>query len=158
VTKRTGPAGSVSFLLARVGFESARRLKERLAPYGLDPRQFALLNLVAMREGSSQQAIGDAIGIPKSRMVAFVDALERRGAIERRPSDRRTHALHLTDEGRKLLQETRRLAREHDADLSRPLTASEREQLVELLTKLAAEHDVPAGVHPALVRREGAAG
>ena len=154
MTNRTGPAASVSFLLARVGFESARRLKERLAPYGLEPRQFALLNLVAIREGSSQQAIADAIGIPKSRMVALVDDLERRGAVERRPSDRRTHALHLTDEGRNLLQATRRLARAHDAQLTQPLTADEREQLVELLTKLAAEHDVPAGVHPALARRD----
>lgn len=37
-------------------------------------------------------------------MVGLLDALQKRKLIERRPSpqDRRTHALHLTDEGRAL--------------------------------------------------------
>ena len=138
-----GPASSVSFLLARVGFESARRLKARLEPFDIEPRHFALLNQVALRDGQSQQAIADAIGIPKSRMVALVDDLERRGLVERRRSDRRTHALHLTGAGRDLLRRTRRVAREHDADLSAPLSAAERERLVELLGKIAAAQDAP---------------
>ena len=145
-----GPANSVAFLVARVGFDSARKLRERLAPYGIEPRQFALLNQVAIREGLSQQAIADAIGIPKSRMVALVDDLEQRGLVERRRSDRRTHALHLTAEGNRLLDKTRQAAIEHDNELSDPLTADERRELVRLLRKLAAREDLPEGVHPAL--------
>ncbi|MGH2879628.1 MAG: MarR family transcriptional regulator [Solirubrobacteraceae bacterium] len=63
-----------------------------------------------MTPGASQQAIGERLQIPPSRMVAFVDALEQRGLLERRanPEDRRARALYLTDEGRELLA-----AREH---------------------------------------------
>lgn len=145
-----GPANSVAFLVARVGFDSARKLRERLAPFGIEPRQFALLNMVAMREGLSQQAIADAIGIPKSRMVALVDDLEKRGLVERRRSDRRTHALHVTAEGKRLLEKSRRAAIEHDSELSEPLTAGERRELVRLLRKLAARGEPPEWVHPAL--------
>lgn len=150
MAERTGPAGSVSFLIARLGFESARRLKQRLEPFGIGPRDFALLNQVALREGASQQAIADSIGIPKSRMVALVDGLEERGLVERRRSDRRTHALYLTAAGRTLLDRTRRAAQEHDDELSEPLTTTERERLVELLGKLADRGSAPPGVHPGL--------
>ena len=137
VMNRTGAARSLSFLLARVGFDSARRLRERLAPYGVDPRQFALLHAVALQEGRSQQAIADSIGVPKSGMVAIVDDLERRGLVERRRTDRRTHALHLTRQGSDLLRRTARTAAEHDDELAEPLSAAERRQLVALLSKLA---------------------
>ena len=52
-------------------------------------------------EGQSQQAIGERLQIPPSRMVAFVDALEARSLLERRhnPHDRRTRELHLTEAG-----------------------------------------------------------
>lgn len=134
-----GPRDSVAFMLARAGFRSVRGLRERLEPFGIDPRQFALLNQIAIREGVTQQAIADAIWIPKSRMVALVDDLERRGLVERRASDRRAYALHLTDAGRALLRETRRAAVEHDAALTEGLSEEERETLLALLTKLA-EH------------------
>jgi DNA-binding MarR family transcriptional regulator len=147
-----GPANSVSFLIARVGFGSASRLSKRLEPFGFGLRQFAMLNQLALAEGQSQQAIADGIGIPKSRMVAMVDELEQRGLVERRQGDRRTHALHLTDEGRDVLQRTRRAAREHDAELTKALSDAERAQLVALLQKLVAEQELPIGVPPGLTR------
>ena len=128
----------MSFLLARVGFESARRLRERLAPFGIDPRAFALMHEVALGQGRSQQAVADAIGIPKSAMVGLVDDLESRGLVERRRGDRRTHALHLTRAGADLLRRSGRTAVEHDDELAAALTSAERDQLVALLGKLAA--------------------
>ncbi len=136
MTRRTGAERSLSFLLARAGFESARRLRERLAPYGVEPRHFALLHELALEEGRSQQALADAIGIPKSGMVQLVDELEGRGLLERRRSDRRTHALHLTKAGADFLQSTAAVALEHDADLAAPLSDAERRRLVALLAKL----------------------
>ena len=147
-----GPANSVAFLIARVGFGSARGLRERLEPFGIDPRQFAMLNQLALAEGQSQQAIADGIGIPKSRMVAIVDDLQERGLVERRQGDRRTHALHLTDAGRDLLRRTRRAARDHDAELTKPLSEAERAELVALLQRLAAEQELPLGIPPGLAR------
>jgi DNA-binding MarR family transcriptional regulator len=127
VSRRTGAERSLSFLLARAGFESARRLRERLAPHGIEPRHFALLH---------ELALADAIGIPKSGMVQLVDDLEGRGLLERRRSDRRTHALHITRAGADFLRGTAGVALEHDADLAAPLSEAERKRLVALLAKL----------------------
>lgn len=136
MTRRTGAERSLSFLLARAGFESARRLRERLAPLGVEPRQFALLHELALEEGRSQQALADAIGVPKSGMVQIVDELEGRGLVVRRRSDRRTHAVHLTAAGADFLRSTAAVALEHDADLAAPLSGAERKRLVALLAKL----------------------
>ena len=89
-----------------------RAFREILAPLELEPREFALLRAVAAAEGQSQQAIGERLQIPPSRMVAFVDALEERSLLERRhnPHDRRTRELHLTDAGRELLERAFALA------------------------------------------------
>ena len=132
----TGAERSLSFLLARANFESGGRLRERLAPYGVDPRQFALLHELALEEGRSQQALANAIGVPKSGMVQLVDDLEERGLLERRRSDRRTHALHLTRAGGRFLRETAGIAIQHDAELAEPLSEAERKRLVALLAKL----------------------
>src|SRR5580698_5594651 len=96
-----GPFRSVGFMLSTIGYAVSSGFSEILAPLGLEPREFALLRAVSTTEGQSQQAIGERLGIPSSRMVAFVDALEGRGLLERRhnPADRRARALYLTDEG-----------------------------------------------------------
>ena len=101
----SGPFRSVGFTLSSVGHAVSRRFREILAPLELEPREFALLRGVSAAEGQTQHAIGGRLQIPPSRMVAFVDALEARGLLERRlnPEDRRTRALHLTDAGRDLL-------------------------------------------------------
>src|SRR5262245_30692684 len=97
-------ASSLGFLLSQVGVYAARRFAQRIAALDLQPPLFRVLNAVDFAEGQSQQAIGEAIGAPPSRMVAIVDELEQRGLVDRRPhpSDRRIRALYLTDDGREL--------------------------------------------------------
>ena len=139
-----------AFLLSQLGYHSSRRWKARLAPLDLDPRQVMVLRRLASDEGRSQQALGDALQIPPSRMVALVDALEQRGLLMRRlnPSDRRVRTLHLTKEGRRLLGEIMEISLEHEQQLCRGLQPAEREQLLTLLNRLAAEQGLAEGVHP----------
>ena len=143
----------VAFLLAQLGFHSSSLWKDRLAPLGMDPRHVVLLRHVAAAEGQSQQALGKAMQIPASRMVALVDELERRGVLERRPSlaDRRAHALVLTGEGRRLLDRIMKVSADHEAQLCAGLTQAERQQLIALLSRVAAEQGLPTGVHPGVV-------
>jgi DNA-binding MarR family transcriptional regulator len=142
----------VAFLLSQLGFHSARLWKDRLGPLGVDPRHVVLLRHVAAAEGQSQQALGRAMQIPPSRMVALVDELERGDLLERRPSpaDRRAHALYLTDDGRRLLDRLMQVSADHEAELGAGLTQAERHQLVALLSRIAAEQGLPTGVHPAV--------
>jgi DNA-binding MarR family transcriptional regulator len=148
----TVPFRSVGFTISTAGYAIARRFKAILAPLDLEPREFALLRAVAASEGQSQHAVGARLQIPPSRMVAFVDALEQRRLLERRqnPSDRRSHALYVTDAGHELLARAFALAVEHERDLCAELSADEREQLLELLQRVGMRLGLPPGVHSAL--------
>jgi DNA-binding MarR family transcriptional regulator len=148
----SAPFHSVGFTISTAGYAIARRFKAILAPLDLEPREFALLRAVAASEGQSQHSVGARLQIPASRMVAFVDALEHRGLLERRqnPSDRRSHALYLTDAGHELLSRAFALAVEHERDLCAALSAEEREQLLELLQRVGMRLGLPPGVHSAL--------
>jgi DNA-binding MarR family transcriptional regulator len=147
-----GPQDSLGFLLSQLGFTASRRFHAALAPLDIEPRHFLLLRFVAIEEGRSQQALGEMLNIPPSRMVALVDQLEQRGLLERRanPTDRRARALHVTPAGRHLVGRAMQvtLAYEHTVGVS--LSAPERQQLVALLQKLAAEMQLLSGVHPGL--------
>lgn len=131
-------------LLVQLGFLAARTFGELLAPLGLEQRQAGLLIGLAAHEGTSQQALGELMGLNATRMVFLVDELEQRGLVERRrnPADRRSHALYLTDRGRDTLRQTQQVVAAHERSLGAALTETERTQLVGLLRKVAAERGV----------------
>jgi DNA-binding MarR family transcriptional regulator len=147
----TPPFQAVGFALSTLGFAVAARFRERLEPLALEPRDFALLRAVAAGEGLSQQALGEQLRIPPSRMVAFIDALQERGLLERRPhpSDRRAHALFLTAAGRKLLERAVRIASAFERELCGRLSADERRKLLGLLGEVREQLGLPPGVHSA---------
>jgi DNA-binding MarR family transcriptional regulator len=138
--------------LVQLGTTVHRQFAERLARLDLHPRHFGMLSHLAASEGRSQQALGDALGIHRSAVVALVDDLEQRGLAERRrdPADRRAYALYLTAKGREVLTELERAADKHDAELSAVLEAPERAQLIALLQRLAEAQGLAPGVHPNL--------
>jgi DNA-binding MarR family transcriptional regulator len=143
---------SLAFLLSQVGIHASRRFAERIAAVDLNPPLFRVLNLVAAAEGRSQQAIAAAIEIPPSRMVALVDELEQRGLVERRPDpeDRRVRALFLTAKGKRCLARGRKIAADHEEELTAGMTNVDRKRLVALLQKIVDEQTLGKGVHPGL--------
>jgi DNA-binding MarR family transcriptional regulator len=144
------PAGGLAFLLAQVGAQAAQRFAELLTDLRLSPPQAGILRAIAARPGRSQQALSTELGLIPSRMVAFVDALEQRGVIERRrnSADRRLHALHLTPAGEALLGEVSRAARQHEEETAAGLAPEQRTQLAELLGMIARQQGLAPGVHP----------
>jgi DNA-binding MarR family transcriptional regulator len=143
---------TLAFLLSQVGIYAARQFAERMAEVDLQPPLFRVLNLVEAAEGQSQQAIGEAIQVPPSRMVALVDELEQRGMVERRPdpADRRVRALFLTEKGRETLTRGRAIAKQHEKELTRGMAAADRKRLTELLQKIVDEQTIGRGIHPGL--------
>ena len=151
------PFQAVGFALSTLGFAVASRFHELLAPLGIEPRDFALLRAIAAGEGLSQQALGEQLRIPPSRMVAFIDALQDRRLLERRPhpSDRRAHALYLTSAGRKLLGKAVAVASGFERELCAGLSAAEREKLLALLGSVREQLGLPPGVHSAHLAATG---
>jgi DNA-binding MarR family transcriptional regulator len=140
------PESSIAFLLVQLGFHVARRFGERLAPLGLEQRQAGMLVRLAENDGRSQQAIAELIGVNATRMVFLTDELERLGLVERRrnPADRRSHALHLTEAGTAMLARVKEVTAAHEAEIAASLTGAERQQLLELLRRLARDQDLAA--------------
>jgi DNA-binding MarR family transcriptional regulator len=143
---------TLAFLLSQVGIHASRRFAERIAEVDLNPPLFRILNLIDAAEGRSQQAIGEAIQVPPSRMVALVDELEARGLVERRPdpADRRVRALHLTRKGRTALAGGHEIARAHEEELTQGMTAVDRARLTRLLQQIVDEQTIGKGIHPGL--------
>jgi len=127
------------FLISRMGLVAQKQFAERMEQLGLSTRMWGVLNVLDAEGAITQHFLGTCTGIDPSSMVSTIDELEARGLVERQrhPSDRRAHALHVTELGRTTLTQGRRLAKQAQDDLLAPLDAEERKQLHELLLRLA---------------------
>ncbi|MGH3767055.1 MAG: MarR family winged helix-turn-helix transcriptional regulator [Pseudonocardiaceae bacterium] len=143
-----GPGNA--FLLAQLGAHAARCFAQRAAELDLTPPQVGLLRAVSAGPGRSQQELAQHLGTPPTRLVSLVDGLEQRGVLQRRrnTTDRRLYAVYLTDAGDTLLAEIGRMADAHDNAMLAALDDAERAQLHTLLTRIATEQHLTAGVHP----------
>jgi len=139
----TALARNIGFLISRMGLVASKHFGERIGALGLTTRMWGALNVLDAEGPISQGALCAAVGMDPSSMVSTIDELEAKGLVERRrhPTDRRAYALHVTDRGRETLVEGRAVARETQEELLAPLSPEERDQLRELLLKLALASD-----------------
>jgi DNA-binding MarR family transcriptional regulator len=130
---------NLGYLISRCGMYATRHFAERMETIGLTPRMWGALNVLDAEGAVSQQQLGAAIGMDPSSMVGTIDELESRGLVQRRPhpSDRRAHALHLTDAGRDTLVRGRGVAHAAQEELLAPLDAEDRARLHDLLLRVA---------------------
>lgn len=151
------PAAGLGFLLSQVGYHSAARFAERLAPLGFKPPHAGILRVIEQGDGLSQQALGERLGMFPSRLVAMIDELQERGLVERRNSlaDRRSYALHLTKAGRDALEQINRVSRKHQEAVCAALDDHERGLLADYLRRIATEQGLAPGVHPGFGKMSG---
>jgi DNA-binding MarR family transcriptional regulator len=134
---------STSFLLKRLGFAIKERTMEAFEARGANPYQHGVLCSLAESRAETQAQIADALGYDRSWLVGLLDELEDEGLIERKPDpvDRRRNIVTLKPEGEARLLELRALSKGVEDEFLAPLSKSERQQLHELLLKLAEHHD-----------------
>jgi DNA-binding MarR family transcriptional regulator len=133
-------------------------MTERLKAIGLAPDHLGLLRVIAATPGLSQQAVGERLRVHPSRIVALIDDLERLGFVERRRNreDRRLYALHPVPGDK--LGEIYRIAAEHERDILATLSSEEREQLRDMLVRVARQQGLTPGVHPGYRQLRGRGG
>jgi DNA-binding MarR family transcriptional regulator len=146
--------GQAAFLLAQLGAHAASQFAERLRVLELAPSDAGILRLLRTAAGLSQQELASKLQIHPSRLVAILDNLEKRRFVERRanPDDRRLYSLYLTKGGEEVLQKIGKVAREHQDALLSALRTEERDELANLLLKIADQQGLVRGVHPGYQR------
>lgn len=105
---------------------------------GISAPQFGTLLLIEANPNISQSAIAEALRFDRSTLVQIIDRLEGRGLVERHvsPTDRRSHALRITDDGKTALADLKEQAIAHEDDVAAGLSGEERAQFISLLKKL----------------------
>lgn len=105
---------------------------------GLNPTEFAVLELLYHKGRQPLQQIGNKILLASGSITYVVDKLEKRGYLKRVscPSDRRITYAEITDEGTNFMNE---LFPEHENNLHEllsVLSSVEKDTAIELLKKL----------------------
>jgi DNA-binding MarR family transcriptional regulator len=131
----------LSFLLDRTSHVLRTRMAAALAEVGLTARMHCVL-VHALEAERTQIQLAEIGDMDKTTMVVTVDALERAGLAERRPSstDRRARIIAVTPEGARVAEESQRIVDRVHADALAALPATESEVLIQALENLAAGH------------------
>jgi DNA-binding MarR family transcriptional regulator len=134
------------FLLAQLGLAVTRRYRCALSPIGLKPRETQALLRLRDNGSMSQQALGTALDVDASNLVALLNDLEAESLISRRrdPEDRRRHVVEVSTRGIRLLDEVERAAAGVEDQFFASLDEDERVALQGLLARVARNADVPS--------------
>jgi DNA-binding MarR family transcriptional regulator len=111
---------------------------ERMAVYGLKPVDFSVLSLITHNPGITSSQLCSALSILPPNLVGMINALARRGLIQRlpHPRDGRALGLHLTQAGQALMVEAEQTASELEDQATDRLSPAERQTLIRLLRKV----------------------
>ncbi|MCM3114137.1 MarR family transcriptional regulator [Neobacillus sp. MER 74] len=110
---------------------------------GLNPTEFAVLELLYHKGDQPMQQIGGKILLASGSITYVVDKLEQKGMLRRIacPKDRRVTYAQITEDGKKFIQEIFPEHAEQINSLMSSLSESEKLEAIELLKKLG----IPAG-------------
>jgi len=94
----------ISFLTGKAAQQVSRRARDKLAPYGITPVQYAVLRVLWEEDGRSGAEIGARLAIDSATTTGVIDRLEAAGLVSRQPDerDRRIHRAVLSERGRAL--------------------------------------------------------
>lgn len=146
VTAQQTVAGSLTFLLGKLGGVAGARFAGKLAAYGLKPRHCAVLELAGSAP-LSQLELAGRIGVTPSVVVDMLDELESLGAIRRVPQagDRRRRIIELTAAGHKLREQAGRAAHEVDGELVRGVDPALQAALRSALAQIGSAYGLDYG-------------
>lgn len=135
---RTEP--DLSFLLDHTSHVLRSRMSAALAEIGLTARMHCVL-VHALEEERTQIQLAEIGDMDKTTMVVTVDALEKAGLAERRPSttDRRARIIAVTDEGARIAGQSQKIVDRVHRDALATLPEEDREALLRALKRLVGD-------------------
>jgi len=126
-------------LLAGLGRDATARARRALRPLGLGAQEYLVLDQLRVLGQASQTELADALGIDRSNLATIAAELCDRGLAERSRDhvDRRRYVLRLSRAGERLLTRTEGAIGAAEDELLAPLDRDRRDQLYDLLRRLA---------------------
>ncbi|MFD5633837.1 MarR family winged helix-turn-helix transcriptional regulator [Streptomyces sp. NPDC127077] len=127
-----------SWLVGRVAARGRSLVTEAIAAEGLKLPHHAVLAAVSEYGPVAQADLVRRLGFDAKDVVLLLNHLEEAGLARREPDprDRRKNAVTVTSAGMGTLERCAELAERANAELLEPLSAAERQQLMELLTRV----------------------
>jgi len=131
-----------SWLINQAALPANRLVADRLAGVEMRRHHYSLLTTLADVGPASQADLSRRTMIDRSDMVAAINELAEQGMVERTPdpTDRRRNVVTITPAGRRQLRKLDRLVGSAQDELLAPLSARDRDQLVQLLTRVVDYH------------------
>ena len=125
----------VGYMLRRAQLAVFQDFWRGYEPFDIRPAQYAVLIVIERNPGLRQSQISSALNIKRANLVALLDSLESRGLAKREPvaTDRRSYALHLTDDGAALMRQLAELNAVHEARVNSIIGEPGRQELLRLL-------------------------
>jgi MarR family transcriptional regulator, transcriptional regulator for hemolysin len=136
-TRAVRPETDLAFLLAQASHALGTELTARLSELGITPRSYCVLSN-ALGAELTQSQVAERCALDKTTMVVTLDALERDGLAERRPSstDRRARIIAVTEAGERVVVAGDAIVALTYSDVLASLPESEREPFLDCLTRL----------------------
>lgn len=136
----------LSFLLDHTSHVLRTRMAAALGEIGLTARMHCVL-VHALEEERTQIQLAEIGDMDKTTMVTTVDALEKAGLAERRPSsiDRRARIIAVTEKGAEVARQSQEIVDGVHHDALHSLPETDRKALLATLNALVEDHlAVPA--------------
>ncbi|MFI7386396.1 MarR family winged helix-turn-helix transcriptional regulator [Streptomyces sp. NPDC049813] len=149
---RTRP--DLSYFLDHTSHVLRTQMAAALAEVGLTARMHCVL-VHALEEERTQNQLAEIGDMDKTTMVVTVDALEKAGLAERKPSstDRRARIIAVTEEGARTAARSQQIVdRVHEEALA-AFSPDDRETFLRLLTHLTTGHLATPTPSPTTPRR-----
>ena len=104
----------------------------------LTPTQFSALVRIHEEKSCSQNLLGRMISVDVATMKGVIDRLKKKGLINLAPypTDKRRTLISLTTETEEMMDDLMKTGSKISEETLRPLTATEKNRLLQLLTKI----------------------
>lgn len=138
ITMETNLSLKALVVLMRASQSVQDKVKQDMGKYGVNPTEFAVLELLFHKGDQPIQHIGKKILLASSSITYVVDKLESKGLVERRacPTDRRVTYAAITANGKEFIEEAFPKHEKTIESIFENLTNEELETTIELLKKV----------------------
>lgn len=137
---------STGYWVTRLARAMERDFEKCLEPLGITRGAFAVLSAIHNEKKSRPAELAAFLGVDGAAVTRHLDRIEKKGLIERVPSatDRRATDIHLTDDGRQIVEQGRACSKATNERFMASLSTTEVDQLQSMIQKILAESDIAA--------------